>query len=88
MNFNLVVTVEHELLNLCGNLILQIGDFLCFAGNNFAIVKDFFFFELGSFFAIFRVFFFFSSFYYTVISESITVTYGPSVAVPSNDMFL
>lgn len=80
--------MEHELLNLCGNLILQIGDFLCFAGNNFAIVKDYFFFRAGIIFCDFQGFFFFSSFYYTVISESITVTYGPSVAVPSNDMFL
>ena len=29
-------------LNFCGNLILQIGDFLCFAGTNFCDYNCFF----------------------------------------------
>jgi len=30
-------------LNFCGSLVLRMGDFLCFEGNNFAIEKNWFF---------------------------------------------
>jgi len=32
-------------LNFCKSLILRIGDFLCFAGTNFAIGKDLIFLD-------------------------------------------
>ena len=35
-----IVHVYHVALNFCGSLILQMGDFLCFAGTNFAIGKN------------------------------------------------
>ena len=48
-----IVHVYHVALNFCGSLILQMGDFLCFAGTNFAIGKNYLFL-LGINFAIFR----------------------------------
>jgi len=35
--------VSSVALNFCGSLILQMGDFLCFGGTNFAIGRNWFF---------------------------------------------
>ena len=39
----MTATYYRVALNFCGSLILRIGDFLCFAGNNFFDCKRLFF---------------------------------------------